>query len=167
MRPVLAYKSYRLENVYQQITPEIAEDIQQLWIDTNTLTPVEASRRVKEVVYTVRSEDNKLVGVNTVYRQDFLKKGDAYYFYRVFLHPRNRGVFGLRSLLTQQTREFLKQYDDPQGHAKGVVIVAENKKFSRKGAIRMLKNNGWSYLGKGPRGFDVWYVNFDGSLINN
>lgn len=157
------FKNYLLEPVYQQVTATVSEEIVQLWLDAKVLSRPEAERRVKEVVLTARNENGVLVGVNTVYRQDFRSRGNTYYFYRVFIRPEDRGVFGLRRCMSLQARQFLKEYPNPHGETQGVVIVNENRKLSRKGAKRMLERDGWTFWGVGPKGFDVWFVNFDGT----
>ena len=161
----LFYANYRLDTVYGRIAPQLAAEIISLWQENRVVGGGEASRRVAEVVMTIRDGNNTLVGVNTVYIQDLLQADNPYYFYRVFIRPRDRKSFGLRNYLGKTTREFLKGYT-PQGNPPhGVVIVVENRKLSRPGARKMLARQGWNELGKGPRGFEVWYINFDGSRI--
>ncbi len=163
MAETYQFKDYLVEPVYQQVTDSVADEIRNLWLEANVLSRAEAERRVKEVVLTARNENGELVGVNTVYRQDFLSRNNTYYFYRVFIRPHDRGVFGLRRFMSLQARQFLKEYRNPQGETQGVVIVNENRKLSRKGAKRMLERDGWTFWGVGPKGFDVWFVNFDGT----
>lgn len=163
-RPTLYYGSYRLDNVYEQMHATLAEEIVELWQENRVVNGAEARRRTAEVVLTIRDTSGTLVGVNSVYIQDFIKGGNPYYFYRVFIRPEDRKSFGLRSFAGKTTREFLKSYV-PTGHSKpqGVIIVVENRKLTRPGAHRMLTRQGWTPLGKGPRGFEVWCDNFDDS----
>jgi len=163
--PPLYYGIYRLDNVYGQITTALGDEIVALWQENRVLSEVEARRRTAEVVLTIRDNGGTLVGVNSVYIKDFIKADNPYYFYRVFIRPQDRRSFGLRSFAGKSTREFLKSYV-PIGHTKpqGVIIVVENRKLTRPGAQRMLTRQGWTPLGKGPRGFEVWVDNFDGSV---
>lgn len=164
-RPELYYGSYRLNNVYGQITPALAEEIVALWQENRVLDVAEARRRAAEVFFTIRDTSGTLVGVNSVYVKNFIKADNPYYFYRVFIRPQNRRSFGLRSFAGKSTREFLKSYI-PTGHTskpRGVVIIVENRKLTRPGAKRMLSRQGWTPLGKSSRGLEIWYENFDGS----
>jgi hypothetical protein len=156
---------YRLSNVYGRVSPALAEEIVVLWASAGAIQPAEAARRVKEVVFVVRDPDGVLVGVNTVYVMDFLRAGSPYYFYRAFVRESDRRSFGVQPALTRETRKFLAQYEGTMPRPKGIVIVAENVKVSRAGTRRMLERMGWHHLGKGPRGFDIFYQNFDGSVI--
>lgn len=164
-RAPLYYGGYRLDSVYEQITPALAGEIATLWKENRVLEGAEAQRRTAEVVLTIRNGDGVLVGVNSVYIQDFVKANNPYYFYRIFIRPQDRRSFGLRSFAGKATREFLKSYT-PTRHLQpqGVIIVVENQKLRRPGASRMLARQGWIPLGKGPRGFDVWGDDFAGSI---
>lgn len=164
-RPPLYYGSYRLDNVYGQTTPSLSAEIVALWHENGVVEGVEAQRRTAEVVLTIRDADNTLVGVNSVYVKDFIKAGNPYYFYRVFIRPRDRRSFGLARFAGKAARLFLKGYQPPgRPIPQGVIIVVENRKLARPGARRMLARQGWSPLGKGPRGFDVWCEHFAGPV---
>lgn len=165
-RPELYFGSYRLDNVYEQVTRTLADEIVALWQESRVLTGAEARRRTAEVVLTIRDNSGTLVGVNSVYVKNFIKADNPYYFYRVFIRPQNRRSFGLRSFAGKSTREFLKSYV-PSGHTtrpRGVIIIVENRKLTRPGAQRMLARQGWTPLGKGARGFELWCDSFDGSV---
>jgi hypothetical protein len=156
---------YRLTNVYRRVSPELAAEIVGLWAAAGAMPPAEAARRVDEVVFVVRDARGRLVGVNTVYVADFLRPGNPYYFYRAFIRASDRRSFGVQPVLARETPRFLANFAGESPRPKGMVIVAENAKIGRPGARRFLKRLGWHYLGKGPRAFDVFYRNFDGSLI--
>lgn len=164
IRQPLYHGIYRLDNVYGQVTPALAAEIAALWRENRVLDGAEAQRRTIEIVLTIRDSGGTLVGVNSVYVNDFIKVGNPYYFYRIFIRPQDRRSHGLASFAGKATRLFLKDYQ-PAGHPKpqGVIIVVENRKLARPGARRMLARQGWTSLGKGPRGFDVWFENFDNS----
>jgi hypothetical protein len=161
-RQPLLFGHYRLDIVYGHMTAELSGEVITLWLNNQVVPRREAQRRTAEVVMTIRDSSNVLVGVNTVYIQDFIKANNPYYFYRVFIRPEDRRSFGLRSFVSKATREFLRNYY-PVGHEKphGVVIVVENRKLARPGAQKLLARQGWTLIGKGPRGYDVWIENFD------
>lgn len=162
----LEYKGYRLQSVYQQAVSPQREEIINLWTACKVVTPLEAERRVDEVVLTVRNSEGCLVGVSTAYLQKFIpEEVHPFYFMRMFIRPEDRGQFGLYQLLSRKTREFLKKYEQPGCFPKGVVILLENRKFLGRGNRKSLERRGWSYWGQGVKGYHVWYECFDGSLL--
>ncbi len=159
------FKDYRITQVYQNIGVELRQEIIRLWIDSAVLDHAEASRRVDEVFFVVRNVAGRLTGVSTVYLGDFLRQGRSYWFLRLFIRPGARGVFDLASCVSRKTKEALRHQEASGARPLGVVIVTENPKLWRKGAHRVLARDGWMYLGKGPKGNDVWYERFDGTRI--
>ena len=159
------YRGYTITCIYGKVTQQLKEEIVSLWQNAGVMSLSEAQRRTGEVVMTVRNGAGELIGVNTVYVGDFLKKNNLYFFYRVFIRPQDRGQFGLHGFLGKKAREFLRQHSRHSG-PKGVVAVAENRKIMSLGGRRLMERNGWNYYGKGPRGYDVWYINFDGSQLD-
>lgn len=153
---------YTLDFVYQRLQAEERNQVIKLWVSSGVLPLSEAESRVDQVVMTIRNEKGELVGVNTAYIQDFQHAGNPYYFYRIFIREQDRGS-SLRSKATELARRLLRDYRYDSPKPLGVVIVTENRKYERPGAVRLLQRQGWHYLGKGPRGFNVWYENFDGS----
>lgn len=162
----LEYKGYLLQSVYQQIVSPQREEIVKLWTVCKVVPPLEAERRVDEVVLTVRNSDGCLVGVSTAYLQKFIpEEPNPFYFMRMFIRPEDRGSLGLFRLVSRKTREFLKTYEQPGCSPKGVIILLENLKFLGKGNSKNLKRRGWSYWGQGVKGYHIWYECFDGSVL--
>ncbi|OGQ99277.1 MAG: hypothetical protein A2521_13680 [Deltaproteobacteria bacterium RIFOXYD12_FULL_57_12] len=159
------YKGLLITNVYQRLDAVQRRAIIEFWVGSRVLRPDAAQRRVDQVVFTMRTPDNQLAGVNTVYPDTLPATGGIYYFMRMFIRPTDRGVFGLTSFVSNLTREFLKTYEEPDVHPRGMIIVTENPKYWRKGGRRFLARRGWNYFDKTPQGSEIWYVNFDGSLL--
>jgi hypothetical protein len=161
----LAFKDCRITRVYGRVDGALGREIVQLWVGSGVLDPAEAQRRLSEVYFTVRDGRNRLIGVSTVYLGDFLQQGDAYWFLRMFLLPDARGDFELASFVSRQSRLALRHQDNHGATPIGVIIVTENPKLWRKGAHRVLFRDGWRFWGRGPKGNEIWYENFDGSEI--
>ena len=151
---------YLMEFVYGTLGAGQRSEIAELWVSSGVLPPEEASRRLDEVLMTLRNAQGDLVGVNTVYVQDLLQPGNPYYFYRIFIREQDRGG-SLRTAATRVARQRLKEYQAVTPQPRGIVIVTENRKYERPGAVRLLRRQGWHYLGRGPRGYSIWFENFD------
>ena len=157
--PDLDYHGYRVINVVGPNSEDLRTEIVDFWLRNRALTDVrEAQRRSHEVVFAIRNPRGELCGVNTLYVADFLRRGNAYYFHRMFIQPPDR-INGMMRFVTAATLAFLRERDLPDKH-KGVVAVAENVKFRRKGARRALERLGFQLVGKDARGCDIWKTDF-------
>ncbi len=158
-------QGYQILNVYQNMPPHLKQEVVQLWLESKVLSPAVAGQRADQVLFTIRNPQGRLVGVNTVSLQNFLTEENPYYFMRLFIRREDRGVLGLQFSISKKAREFLERYPHPQSNPKGMIIVAENRKYWRKGARRLLARYHWHYFGQGPKGNHIWYQNFDGSKM--
>lgn len=156
------FKDYRLTNVYGRLDPTTAQSIIGLWLLNGVLPPAEAQRRATEVVYTVCNPQGELVGVNTVYTAARPDDGLSYYFYRTYIRPDSRGVFGLPRTMLRLTIDYLRGHTGTQGPS-GLIIVTENPKLMRRSVTTIAGKLGLHLLGKDARGCEVWGLNFDGS----
>ena len=121
--------------------------------------------RVDEVVFVIRNPEGRLIGVNTVLLTRLPAVGERYYLMRMFLRPEERRDPGLSATVSRLTREFLAGVEVSGSPSKGLAIVTENHKYQRPGGRRFLARHDWNYLGEGPKETEVWYINFDGSLL--
>lgn len=153
--PTYSYCDYRLHYVYGRTSAEQRREIIDFWKRSNALGDEQASAdRARQVVFMVRNADDRLVGVSTVYIADFMHPGQRFYFYRMFIQPEDR-VPGMMRFVTLRSRDMLQAEYTP-GSPRGIVIVTENRKLMRAGMKRMFERNGWQYVGRGPRGNDLW-----------
>ncbi len=157
--------NYIMENVYQNIDPVTQTEIIDLWTTARVLDSQGAENRVHEVLFTIKNSSGLLCGVNTVYVNSFMEKGNDYFYMRAFIRSEDRGVSGLLLSLSTKTISFLETYRSSASSPKGILIIAENQKIWRKGYRRYLGRHGWNYLGMGPKGNHIWYYNFDRSLM--
>lgn len=153
------YHGYTIYNVYKTVSGDLRDEIIDLWRRNRILPgPEEARRRVDQVVLAIRNPAGQVVGVTTVYTGDFQQRGNVYYFYRMFIQPSDR-IPGLMRSVTLRTRDLLRERHTPDG-PRGVIIVTENAKLMRPGMRRMFERNGYEYMGRGPKGNDVWRALF-------
>lgn len=157
--PAYTYHGYRLYLVHGQTTPDLRREIVEFWQRNNALrAEQEIAQRANQVVFVIRNTTSEIVGVSTAYIGDFLQAGSRYYFYRMFIRPDDR-VPGMMRFITLRTRDALQAEYAP-GQPLGMVIVTENPKLMRPGMKRMFARNGFKYLGRGPRGNDLWLSAF-------
>jgi hypothetical protein len=156
-------RGYRLDAVYGRVPPGVRDEIVGMWLAAGALTPDEARRRVDEVVYTIRAPSGGLAGVNTVYVQDVPGTGSAYYFYRTFVRPADRGVPGLAIGALQAAIAWLRDHPHPRKPL-GVVAIVENPKLMKRGPSSRLRRIGLTLVGRDGAGRDVWCIRFDGAV---
>jgi len=134
---------------------EQREDILAFWKRNNALPNAEeAQKRVRQVVMMVTGSSGEVIGVSTVYPGQIQNDNREYFFYRMFIQPGDR-VFGLMTAVTQKTLQFLQKAAFPD-KPDGLIIVTENPKLMRKGAMARLRRLGFQLLGKNAKGMDVW-----------
>jgi ribosomal protein S18 acetylase RimI-like enzyme len=153
---------YSVQVVRRSIDDALRAELVAFWAGQGAIPdPVEAQRRADEVVCVARDASGAIVAVNSVYAADFRAPGDRHYFYRQFARPQDRRL-GLGVAMLRQAVASLRQEHREGDAIKGIVLVAENPKLSRKSGRRLLAWLGWTFLGKGPRGFDLWRIDFNG-----
>ena len=155
-------RGYRLTPVYGRVSPDVREEIVGMWLAAGVLTPEEARRRVEEVVYTIRAPSGVLAGVNTVYVQDVPGTAGAYYFYRTFVRPADRGVPGLATGALKAAIAWLRDHPHPRAPL-GVILIIETPKIMKRGPAARLRRAGLTLVGRDGADRDVWCVRFDGA----
>ena len=156
-------RGYRLTPVYGRVPAGVRDEIVGMWLAAGALSSDEAKRRVDEVVIAIRSPSGALAGVNTVYVQDVPGGAGPFYFYRTFVRPADRGVPGLTTAAFKAAVALLRDHPHPR-HPRGVVVIVENAKLARPGAVARMKRVGLHLVGRDAQGHDVWCARFDGTV---
>ena len=153
--------SHTIAVMHQRVGDALRAELVAFWTQHGAIPdPAEARRRADEVVCIARNGGGEIVAVNTAYVADFRAPGQSYYFYRQFARPQDR-VLGLGVALLREAVAALRAQHRPGDPVKGMIMVAENPKLARKSGHRLLGRLGWTYAGKGPRGFDLWQIDFN------
>jgi GNAT superfamily N-acetyltransferase len=159
--PTIAFKDYRIFWVHHATTPEVRERIARFWQDNDAIRDAaEAGRRAEEVGCIVVNAAAEIVAVNTVYPASLVKAGPRYWFYRTFVRPDSRSP-GLSSATFRFTVKKLAAAPRDAEAPQGVLVVAENPKLARPGGRRRLERLGLRSRGVGPRGNELWVLDFD------
>ena len=88
-------EEYLFQNVYQEISEDIRQEIISLWLEAQVLSEEEAKRRASEVVLTIRNTTGELIGVTTAYIRDFVRPANFYYYMRMFVKSTERKSYGM------------------------------------------------------------------------
>lgn len=151
---------YHVEIVYNKLTPDMKQEIINLWLKSLVLTIDIAVKRVEEVVCVIKqTSTNKIVGVSTAYIDMLPVNGHKYFFYRMFIDKSHRGktIPHKQPWIAATTVATLKE-NSIGTDVKGVVAYLENPRIQD----RLMFQSGWNkYEDR------VFYVNFDGSELQN
>lgn len=151
--------NYNIKFVYGNLTEKEKKEIIELWVNSGVLNNTEALKRVEQVSILVYSND-VLIGVSTVYINDFIYPNNPYFFFRMFIQKDFRGSNKLRNEIVTLNFEMLKNNYDKQAH--GIVVELENTKLAKLGQkTNYMNKRGYLYHGKSARGLQLWYVRFD------
>jgi hypothetical protein len=151
---------YSVQVVRGRMDDALRAELGAFWTSHGAISDsAEAQRRADEVVCIARNVEGNIVAVNSVYAADFRAAGDRHHFYRQFARLQDRRL-GLSVAMLRQAVATLRAEHRAGDPVKGIVLVAENPKLSRKSGRRLLAWLGWTFLGKGPRGFDLWQIDF-------
>ncbi len=154
-----SYKNYRLQNVYESLTPEQQRAVIEFWLDNGALTSREAAQqRSSEVCYLISEQNSgKIVGVTTLYPDRVGDPPDLCLLMRMFITPSDRRTW-LAICAAAMTLVFASKHLSDRGYA-GVVNVNENLKLARSGTSKRFEAAGYCLLGQW-RGQDVWFFDF-------
>jgi hypothetical protein len=146
--------------VYLRTSPEQRGEAVAFWLAQGALQNRQVGeRRAAELAYLVRRTDDELAGIATVGRKS-VADGRFYYLFRMFLRLEDRTPYLMRAV-TNATRDFLRDFEHPLGHAAGMLIVTENRKLMHPGIRRYFERHGYRYRGKNSRGLNLWLAPFD------
>lgn len=155
------YGEYEIIQVFGEVGNSLSEEIASFWLTNRAIADQqEAKRRTAEVVCLARDSAGEIVAVNSVYAGNLAGPESPYYFFRMFTRPGDRSL-GLAERMVVNAVDCLTER-----HAagiKGIVLVTENEKLMTRGSRNKLAELGWTYVGRGPRGRDVWKIDFPAS----
>ncbi len=156
----LGFKGLSIFWVFAGVAPELRVRLIRFWLDNGAIRdPFEAWRRTFEVTCVAVDGAEEIVAVSSVYAGRLEDGGEPYWFYRTFVRPDCR-VTGLSPRVLQQTLAGLAGYVEEPGSPRGVIIIADNAKLERQGALRLIRRQGFEYLGSAPLGNSIWRHHF-------
>ena len=153
---------YRLDEVLGRLSPSVRDEVVGMWLAERVLAPAEAQRRAAEVVVLARAEDGEIAGVATAYVAALPGSDRRYWFYRTFVRPSHRAVWGIMPRMFDLAVAALRAHEHPE-RPLGIAAVVENRELMRPAIREEIARTGMHRLGLNAAGQDVWCMNFDGS----
>ena len=153
------YADYHLQNVFESITEEQRQACVNMWLRNKVIPTAQAAyERSKQVCYFItEASSGELIGVNTLYVDQFQTNSPPLFFNRIFIKPKHRTsrimITGTAMMLC-----FAKMKLEDRGIS-GVVNVNENPKLSRPGMHRIFSRLGYRRQGY-QNGQEVLYFEF-------
>ncbi len=158
---------YRLENIWENKTPQVKEEIIDFWISEEALTEQLAHERVNQVLLVARNVDNSIIGINSVYRQHNKQLDNDFYYYRTFIAQRARGSQIVVEMLLE-TRDYfeIRYIDKRETEAIGILLEVENDDLKMRLNQAIWPGSNFVYIGKNKRGDHVRIYYFKNALIS-
>ena len=162
-------KEYRLKNVYGTMNSSERKALIDFWTGLGVLSQEAAERRADEAVFLLLDENDRIIGVNTVYIDHLLFPDNPYYFYRTMIHPDHRHSYNILIEMIDRTFQLLAKIETDRKEVKGLAITIENPKLARTLSLARFRESGEThildrlkihYAGKNSSGYDLWYRNF-------
>ncbi|MCH7685629.1 MAG: hypothetical protein IH899_02935 [Planctomycetes bacterium] len=159
---------YRLENVRENKTPELKEQIIQLWRESGAMESREqAQKRVEQVIFLVRDEDDRIVAVSTVFRLSNRQLGNRFYYFRCFISEAHRRSH-LATNLIIAARDLLNQrfVNGEDTSAIGMLVSVENEILKKNRNHAIWPHSKFVYIGQNERGDHMRVYYFDDARIS-
>jgi hypothetical protein len=156
--------TYKYQNVWKKITPELITEITEFWAKENAL-PKEAqpAKRAEQVVAIMRDKNNELAAVSTAIAKVVPRLRQTLYYYRTFCAEKHR-LQNTSTGMLQASQKALLEYN--QGKEKpdaiGIIIEIENKKIHDRFNEATWTNTSFSFIGYSPRGLPLRVYYFPG-----
>ena len=160
---------YLLENVWEDKTPEIKNEIIEFWMKHNALPTREmAMERVQQVFCIGRDgATGQIAGLGTVYEKYNPQLENSFYYYRSFVAPDHRRSL-LATNLVLHTRDFFEAAFVKKELTKciGMFVEVENEYLQKHRNQAVWPYSGFVYIGKNAKGYHQRVYYFKGALIS-
>jgi len=155
------------QNVWKNTDSEIRDQVISIWKNFSKLTPEKIDERIGQLLYVVKNEDNKVVGISTAFKTYIKQLRNHLYVYRCMITP-DSSIPGLDAKLTVMSRDFLESIHraDGSGEAIGVLALIENPKLKER-ALAKWPASGFVYIGNSMEGKHIRVYYFKGARINS
>jgi len=162
------YYKYDLHYVWEDKSPELKEEIVDFWIEEKAIPQREiAEKRVDEVCLIARDAENKIISVNTVYKQYSPELKNYFYYYRTFVCPRARkyNVIGemLFNTIDRLEERFAEKIDN---ETIGIFLEVENKDLKKRFNQAIWPSSNFVYVGTNQKGDHLRVHYFKNALIS-
>ena len=158
---------YYLENIWENKSPELEEEIIRFWLSEGVLSDQQARQRVSQVFFVARDLDKTIVGINTVFKQYNTQLEHVFYYYRTYITPRARRFHHMTSEMMIQTWEHLESryLDRIDTEAIGLFLGIENEKIKKQLNLAVWPVINCVYIGNNMRGDHLRVCYFENARL--
>lgn len=151
-----------IENVWLNKPNGFTEDVLEYWSRANLLpADQDAKNRAKQVVFTARLPDGKIIGLTTAFLVKYPPLKNTLFYFRGSLDPSFR-IPGLFTKLTKATLTYLESiHKDLQPTPIGVLAEIENANLQKLRSV--VTPAGFIFIGYNKAGVPVRVYYFDGA----
>lgn len=159
----------RIDNVWRQVTPELADELVAFWKDNKAIDDSARARdRAQQAVCTLRDDSGALVGVATAMVRVLPRLRQPAYYYRIFLTPEARGR-GQEAFLpmVRQSKQILHEYNKglKQPESLGLLFELENGKLGKAYPHAYEPIFEATFIGYSPRGMQLRVSYFPDAML--
>ncbi len=157
---------YRLENVWKHKSTEIQESIITFWISEGILSAQQARQRVNQVFMVALDMEERIIGVNTVYKQHNQQLKNHLYYYRTFISPKGRkSQIVVDMLLAAKDYLEARYLDNKDTEVIGIFLEVENAKLKNRLKQAIWPGSNFIYIGENQRGNHLRVYYFKNAMI--
>jgi hypothetical protein len=157
---------YYLDNVWEHKDPEVREEIIRFWLFEKVLPEEQARQRVDQVFLIARDTENKIVGINTVYKQYNEQLENFFYYYRTYIAPRARKL-QMTGEMMLEVKDYLeaRYIDNSDTEVIGMFLEVENEAIKKQLNQAIWPGINFVYIGKNQRGDHLRVYYFKNALL--
>lgn len=159
-------QDFTFDPVWKKNLPEGNREVLAIWKQAG-LNDQEAEKRLHQLVYVVRDEKGRIVGISTAYKAYIKQLRNYLYAFRCMLVPDCR-IPGLTSKLVVMTRDFLESIHEADGPDKaiGIITLVENDRIKQNRTEAVWPASKMVYIGNSKEGHHIRVYYFKGARIN-
>jgi hypothetical protein len=152
--------------VWKQVTPELKQELVELWAKGNVMADPARQARAEEAVCIARDEQGAIWGVATAVVRVLPRLRQPMYFYRQFFAESHRGqkqaipFFNAAKAILQAYNQSL---DAPE--SLGVLVELENPMLSQRYTEAHGRESDTTFIGYSPRGLQLRVSYFEGARL--
>ena len=158
---------YHLENVWENKSAEIKEEIINFWLSEKVITEQSAKQRVNQVFIVCRDLEDKIIGVNTLYKQYNVQLNNYFYYYRTYISPKARKSQMVVDMMLV-ARDYLeaRYVNKQETETIGLFLEVENKDLKERLNQAIWPGSKFIYIGENQRGDHLRVYYFKNALIS-
>ncbi len=139
-----------LENVWNNKSPELTEEIIDTWKKVGLKTQIhELEQRANQVVYIARAQNHELVSISTAFPFYSNLMRNYLFFFRSLVRDEYK-IPGLLAKMTKSTLEYLESiHEKVQPKCIGVLTEIENPELKKYNLVHM--PSGFTFIGYSSR----------------